>query len=340
MITVIGQHPNQFNERDGMIQRIAAIDNLIKCQKRRYLEIHFRKYWKGEHLVEDGIEVYKWNFFIYFFSILSMLISSDYIYVHSIYNSRVVFPFYFFLKNIITDLHGAVPDELEMYGQNKRAKLYSWIESKVLYHSYKIIAVTEAMENYYTDKYPFTKGKFLCISIFSKMKTLQETNRKENGVIYSGGTQKWQCIDIMKDLIANTYDIYNWTILTGDPGCFRNLNQSKIILKSVKPEEVQKYYGQNSFGIVLREDSIVNRVACPTKLIEYISNGLIPVVLCPPIGDFYKYGYKFITYRNFRDNRLPSKEEVKQMRIENYKVLESIMDKTNENIDELLRILS
>lgn len=340
MLTIIGAHPNPDNEKDGMIQRIAAIDDLIKEQKRRYLEIHFRRYWNSKYTKENGVDVYKLNFFMHFFKILRMLMYSRYIYVHSIYNSLNIFPFYFFFKNIITDLHGVVPDELNMYGKNKLARLYNWIEKKALLHSYKIIAVTEAMEDHYIKKYPLTQGKFLFISIFSEKRITQTVSRNKNGVIYSGGTQKWQCIDKMIDLVRETSKNYKWTILTGDTSRFDCLDHNEIILKSVRPKDVQYYYGQNTFGIVLREDSIVNRVACPTKMVEYILNGVIPVVLYPQIGDFYKYGYKFITYENFKNNNLPSQDEINEMRRNNYEVLENIMKKTNDNIAELLHILS
>lgn len=340
MITIISQYPNRNNERDGMVQRIAAIDNLIKEKERRYLEISLRKNWKGEHILENGINVYRLNFFTYFFLIFKLLTSSDYIYVHSIYNSLRIFPFYYCLKNIITDLHGVVPDELRMYNEKNKSRIFEWIEKKVMHHSYKLIAVTETMENYYTQKYPFTKNKFLCISIFANKRAVPQNLRCRNGVVYSGGTQKWQCVDKMVELIKETSNMYDWVILTGNPTYFHNIENCQVVVKSVSPEEVVRYYENNTFGIILREDDIVNRVACPTKLVEYVQTGLIPVVLSPMIGDFYRYDYKYVIYEDFKNYKLPNQDDLNSMREYNFNVLKQIMDKTNQNINKLKKILA
>ena len=45
MITVIAQYPDIDNEKDGMIQRIAAMDDLMKNQDRVYIDISFFRNW-------------------------------------------------------------------------------------------------------------------------------------------------------------------------------------------------------------------------------------------------------------------------------------------------------
>ena len=63
--------------------------------------------------------------------------------------------------------------------------------------------------------------------------------------------------------------------------------------------------GGGSGGLVLRDDSAVNRVACPTKLAEYLYFGLIPVVRSPRLGDFEELGYAYVTEQEFRDGFIP-----------------------------------
>ena len=46
----------------------------------------------------------------------------------------------------------------------------------------------------------------------------------------------------------------------------------------------------------MRDDIVLNRVAAPTKLIEYLSYGLIPIVKTINIGDSVKMGYEYILY--------------------------------------------
>lgn len=340
MITVIGRHPNRENERDGMVQRIAAIDKILEKKERQYLEISFWRYWKKQICIENGITVYKVNFLLYFVLLYKLLKKSDYIYVHSIYNAFKIFPFFYIFKNIITDLHGVVPAELALCNEKLKARRYSWIEYQVMSHSFKIIAVTETMKNFYIKKYPFTAHKFLYISIFANKQIRYDSPRKRNGVIYAGGTQRWQCVDKMIELIGETKDKYDWTILTGNPAYFSAIKSNNVLITSVKPKDVEKYYNSNTFGIILREDSIVNKVACPTKLIEYIQTGLIPVVYSPYIGDFYKYGYRYVTYENFKNGKLPSEEEIGRIRIHNHKILEGIMAQTKQNINQLKDIVA
>ena len=59
-------------------------------------------------------------------------------------------------------------------------------------------------------------------------------------------------------------------------------------------------------GFVLRDDVLVNRVACPTKLLEYIQYGVLPIVLSDAIGDFKELGYKYIGLDDFVNLRFDS----------------------------------
>lgn len=48
------------------------------------------------------------------------------------------------------------------------------------------------------------------------------------------------------------------------------------------------------YVFVLRDDILVNQVACPTKIVEYLNYGIKPIVLSEKIGDFKEYGYEYI----------------------------------------------
>ena len=70
-------------------------------------------------------------------------------------------------------------------------------------------------------------------------------------------------------------------------------------------EDLPAVYEAADLGLILRDDSPVNRVACPTKLAEYLFFGLIPVVRSPRLGDFQELGYAFITEQEFRAGFIP-----------------------------------
>ena len=94
-----------------------------------------------------------------------------------------------------------------------------------------------------------------------------------------------------------------------------------------------EYYMKNDCGVVLRNDNIVNRVACPTKLIDYLQYGLIPIVLSPHIGDFYNLGYKYIEYDEIiNHSNSYSKSKLNDMAIANYRILTKLCSITKDNL--------
>lgn len=57
-----------------------------------------------------------------------------------------------------------------------------------------------------------------------------------------------------------------------------------VLLRSAPPGEATKLLCGADYGLLLRQDAIVNRVACPVKFGEYLACGVRPI-LTPHIGD-------------------------------------------------------
>lgn len=55
-------------------------------------------------------------------------------------------------------------------------------------------------------------------------------------------------------------------------------------------------------GFVLRDEHILNSVANPTKLVEYMWCGIIPIVKYEDLGDYSDLGYEYIKYDNITSN--------------------------------------
>ncbi len=81
------------------------------------------------------------------------------------------------------------------------------------------------------------------------------------------------------------------TLLKMPPQAIR----SQIIIDRKTHAELKEIYTECHYGFILREDSIVNQVACPTKLVEYLAMGVVPIVDSNNIGDFKTMGMRFIT---------------------------------------------
>ena len=60
------------------------------------------------------------------------------------------------------------------------------------------------------------------------------------------------------------------------------------LLRSAPPGEAARLLTAADYGLLLRQDDLVNRVACPVKFGEYLACGVRPI-LTPHIGDQSKY---------------------------------------------------
>ena len=111
----------------------------------------------------------------------------------------------------------------------------------------------------------------------------ERENLKEDDFVvsYVGATQAWQSAEELVrviDLIGNKYQKAKFLLLTN--GELKELSQlddnvrNRIIKKTVPHKEMPYYLAMTNVGIVMRDDNMVNRVAAPTKIAEYITNGV------------------------------------------------------------------
>jgi glycosyltransferase involved in cell wall biosynthesis len=63
------------------------------------------------------------------------------------------------------------------------------------------------------------------------------------------------------------------------------IDEQQTSVVSVPPQEVPRYLAASDVGLLLRDDSIVNRVASPVKFGEYLAAGL-PVIITEGLGDY------------------------------------------------------
>ena len=183
MISIISVYPNSVNEKDGMLQRVAAIDSIVEDVDRNYLDISFLNHWlMAQLIINDKVKYYKMNFFLHFFIIMYICMKSNIVYVHSLYNAIRILPIYFFHRNIITDMHGVVVEELKMLKKKRHSiYLFSMVELIVMKYGAYFIMVTESMKKYFLKKYNIEENKTLTISIFS-MNNNEIRNKYNNNI--------------------------------------------------------------------------------------------------------------------------------------------------------------
>jgi hypothetical protein len=243
-----------------------------------------------------------------------------------------------------------VPEELRYFGENIFSYYHMNLVEKILFSTnyLTVICVTNKMISHLKNKYKKFRGEFILYNIFpnhltnNNIKINSIINEKENNTtfIYSGSCALWQKTDLMLDVIKeNLCENYTFIILTSNIIEFeksikqKNIPKEKIILKTVNPEDLISYYENTDYGFLLRDDNIVNRVANPTKLIEYLASGITPIVLNPNIGDYIENGYEYISITELNPNRILQKYKSEKNRSVAQKILED-----NLKID-LLKII-
>lgn len=318
-IIFVAPNPANQETHEGFLHRVIEIDNLFDGWEKVYLEDI-----KQNKIAEE-------------------LKESDVIYVHSIYQAdKIRYLYRMYGKKIITDLHGVVPEE-EMYmGNPMRSKYFSGVEEDVFKYGRSFVSVTEAMKNHFCEKYKLSKKvEWIILPIFDSFKKETPEQHALN-VIYAGGTQKWQNVPKIVEAINARKDI-SATILTYDAEAFKGVDKKNrstpYIIKSVKSSEVGLYYSKSTFGFVIRDNTIVNRVACPTKLIEYLSYGVVPIVDNADIGDFKALGYKYLTLKDFMNDSF-SLSFIKAAQIRNTEVIEKLKTITDIGKSRLMDLVS
>ncbi len=324
MLLVLGNYPDTKTEKEGMSQRMLAVDDEFRGHFRQYLFVSHRKFWRREkETLKPELVQYRCNLFVHFFFIFRLLRQSKSVYLHSVINVLPWLPLVPFLPRrtrVILDAHGVVPEEAALAGNSKKAWLYGLSERATMRRADIVITVTQAMEAHFRRKYPRSPTHYKTYAILPAH-ILEDTNVElsaEGGdvhVVYSGNTQKWQNIALMLSIIKqNRSPRMKYHILTGDiPSMRTHLEQAglaedpHIQLATVSPDDLKDYYRIAHYGFILRDDMTVNRVACPTKLVEYLHYGVIPIVKHPEIGDFNTLGYEYIRHTDFSTALSPRK---------------------------------
>jgi hypothetical protein len=212
-------------------------------------------------------------------------------------------------KKVLFDARGAYLAELTEYDvvQNESVKSsISFIEKKALTESDSQLAVSAKLAEWWKDQYDFIPVNFSIIpctlsSYFSSLlppgKEMEELKKalgfsKDDIVlVYSGSSAGWQSFNLVDDYL---YTLINENrnlkiiFLSDTPPVqskvFSHFKE-RVITKWVQPQEVRNLLLAADYGLLIREESITNKVASPVKFAEYLSCGL-QIIISEGIGDF------------------------------------------------------
>lgn len=325
-----------------MMQRILAIDRNFLERDRVYLHLAFFRHWRlKEESPAEGVTLYRANVLRHIRLALSLGRQAACIFVHSAHNALRGLVLYRF-PTVVTDMHGVFSEELAYAGKPLGALLYRMVERRVIAASRAIVTVTDAMARHYEERFGRSLARYI-IPVFSPTPLADVSVRGAGDcprVIYAGGGQSWQKVDLMLDAMVALRNRCCFTILSPDLSLFREeLARRGLVeevdLRTVPSSEVYGAYAQADYGFILRDDTVVNRVACPTKLVEYMQCGVVPIVLQPEIGDFAAAGYAYLTLDRFLAEDIPSADELDQMRLRNLKVVANLAARSAAELERL-----
>jgi hypothetical protein len=349
------KYPTIKDLNDGYFQRVQRMDEVFVSLFRVYLNFdnsfqQIEYVWHNKLCVQINLSKNKLAHCLVAWLIAK---SAKYIYTHSILRlePKIARLCYKTATNAIFDIHGVVPEEFSYHGDDLSSGLYNDIERFAYENATIMIGVTKNMLEHVIGKYPDLERpkKVLVLPIMQKIDKNDGlvVHKFDQGdkptVIYAGGTHKWQQFDKMMLYVMSNHELYNFIFLVPDVDYvakyYSEISSGQIfpgILKSVAPSDVSLYYQQAQYGLVLREDVIVNRAACPTKLIEYMLNDIIPIVDSPEIGDFNKLGYRFIRYTQ---KISLSADEVNNYLHCNRLIISGLYDDYQKNVNDLLQVV-
>ncbi len=351
-IVIVAPCPLAASAREGWMSRIRAVDRIFENSRRIYIDPYSgaepgalvpRRH--GELVDEYRVDLTNSE---HHALLERLILGCRFVYCHTMHLGRFLLPFYPTGK-IITDVHGIVPEEERMLGRPVVATFYEGVERFILKNSQIVVVVTNAMRDHLLAKHPDCNAQFVCLPIIETYDAAldQRVPRKEGDdyrVIYAGGIQVWQNIDLTLAISDKAAAFATFEFLSNEHAAIRDRAAGMSLLEKARfgvvgKEELPQRYLASDLGFVLRDDTAVNRVSCPTKLSEYLWFGVIPIIKTPHIGDFLAEGFCFVTAEEFSAGLLPDEARCAEMRRTNRAVLDKLIAQFDDSA-EMLRSLS
>lgn len=155
------------------------------------------------------------------------------------------------------------------------------------------IAVSEALVAHWRERYAYSGTAHTVIPCtLNAMTALVPAPAPAERVrfVYSGSAAGWQSFPLVERLVAELMQQPGAEVLflsPDDPSihALQHRFPGRIAREWVQAERVPSLLATCDHALLVREPTLTNRVASPTKFAEYLAAGL-PVIISPGIGDF------------------------------------------------------
>lgn len=220
------------------------------------------------------------------------------------------------VKKICLDGRGAIAAEWHEYNVMPSEKLRNQIadlENTAVTKTHFRIAVSQALVAYWNESYYYNSNQHIVIPCtlgfsFNEVKSESESEVESEGesvdyrtklkladddivLIYSGSVAGWQSFGLLEDFLAphlSKNKKLKVVFMSGNDKKVETLINKfpqQVQQIWVAHNEVQHHLKCGDYGILLREQTVTNRVASPTKFAEYLAAGL-SILISENLGDY------------------------------------------------------
>ena len=206
-------------------------------------------------------------------------------------------------RKVCFDGRGAYAAEWEEYrliDDDALIAQFRPLEKAAVHASDFRLAVSDALVDHWKERYQWTGDAFVVIPcalgtdhaiVERPLGAARPYAQDDVVVVYSGSTAGWQSFELLqriliplleeqprvKVLFLSKEDANNRALQARFPG--------RVDVRWAKPQEVAGILAACDHGLLVREDTVTNQVASPTKFAEYLAAGM-PVIISARIGDF------------------------------------------------------
>lgn len=206
-------------------------------------------------------------------------------------------------KKIIRWYQGVAPEEFVMgQGMGKLNKAWHYLYASVLeFIALKFTTLnlfcSEGMLAHYKSKYGYKKNNYIIMPCMNESgvhsDVINETKYAQPTFVYAGSDAVWQCVEetilLFKKIKERVPESQLYLYIENKEYAENLLNKYDVdaIVDYVPKERLEHDLQSMKYGFLVRQDIVVNRVASPTKMSTYLSNGIIPI-FSKCIGDYNK----------------------------------------------------
>lgn len=201
--------------------------------------------------------------------------------------AKIIFP----KSKTIFWAQGVSAEEAKLSGDNwkdkLRCKFRFFAEQQAVKKSDILFCVSEAQVNYYKTTYNYSDSNNCVVMPCYNLKlsnNFDENQYTSPTFVYAGNSSVWQGVDFMLDMFAivqKTIHNARLIICTNDIKVFEYKIESRKIqnyeIKYVPVDKLSDEMHKYKYGLIIRDNHIVNHVATPTKMNSYLASYLIPI---------------------------------------------------------------